>query len=183
MGWEIRAARPTDSVAIGDLARTAFGGAQGWEIAELVAALLADPTAEPRVSLVAEHNATLVGHGLYTRAAVKGDGAQVPAAILAPLAVLPTHQSQGIGAALIAEGVTRLEATDAALLFVLGHPGYYARHAFRPAGAEGLQAPYPIAPEQADAWMVRPLRPGFIGRLKGRVGCAEALMEPRHWQE
>lgn len=183
MEWHIRPAEAADAAPIHDLMQAAFGAAEGQEIAELVASLLADVTAEPRLSLVAAHDAAVVGHVLFTRADVESPEGRVRGSILAPLAVLPDYQSRGIGGRLIAKGVARLQATDATLLFVLGDPGYYCRHGFRPAAGMGLQAPYPMPAEQADAWMVQPLRPGHAGRVRGGVACAASLMDPRHWRE
>ncbi|WP_207896275.1 hypothetical protein [Thiobaca trueperi] len=37
--------------------------------------------------------------------------------------------------------------------------------------------------EHADAWMVQALEPGLIGPVRGQVRCADALGDPRHWQE
>lgn len=183
MEWHIRLAEPADAAPINNLMRAAFGAAEGKEIGELVADLLLDVTAEPRFSLVAVHDASVVGHVLFTRADVESPQGRVRGSILAPLAVLPDYQSRGIGGRLIAEGVARLQASDATLLFVLGDPGYYRRHGFRPAAGMGLQAPYPMAAEQADAWMVQPLRPGHAGGVRGRVACAVSLMDPRLWRE
>ena len=69
------------------------------------------------------------------------------------------------------------------LVFVLGHPEYYPRHGFTPAGALGFEAPYPIPDEHAEAWMVQELRPGVIGSVCGRVICADMLNKPEHWHE
>ena len=68
-------------------------------------------------------------------------------------------------------------------MFVLGHPGYYPRFGFRPAGALGLAAPYPIPPQHADAWMVQELKAGTIGAVEGRVVCAKALDKREYWVE
>lgn len=55
--------------------------------------------------------------------------------ILAPLAVVPSCQKQGVGGLLIAEGLQLLRERGAKLVFVLGHKEYYPRHGFIP-GAE-----------------------------------------------
>jgi putative acetyltransferase len=151
--------------------------------AELVAALLDDPTAQPVVSLLAEVAGKPVGHILYTHAAVHGDGVAVPASILAPLAVVPEAQRRGVGQALIEAGIEALRELDIGLCFVLGHIDYYPRAGFRPAQPFGLHAPYDIDPAVADAWMVRETRPGLLGTVRGEVRCAEALMHPEYWRE
>jgi len=65
--------------------------------AELVAALLEDPTAQPMVSLLAEVDGRAVGHVLFTAARVVDDDAVVPAGLLAPLAVVPEAQGGASG--------------------------------------------------------------------------------------
>lgn len=181
-----------ETPAICDLIKAAFGGEQGSEVAQLTRDLLADPSAHPLLSLVATAQRTEIGdpplgHILFTHAKIHTSGAPsdpIPsAAILAPLAVRPDVQSQGIGGRLIAEGLARLTTAGVDLVFVLGHPGYYSKHGFVPAGNLGLDAPYPIPPEHADAWMVQALRPELLGRVQGQVACAEALDDPRHWRE
>jgi putative acetyltransferase len=69
------------------------------------------------------------------------------------------------------------------LVFVLGHPGYYPRHGFTPAGVLGFHAPYPIPEKNADAWMVQELHPGVIGRARGKILCADAINRPEYWRE
>ena len=166
-----------------DVERRAFGEAQGTEIADLVRDLLADPTAAPALSLIAMEDDRAVGHILFTRARLTGCEAPPSAVILAPLAVVPEAQGRGIGGRLIRHGLGRLADAGVDLVFVLGHPSYYPRHGFRPAGILGLEAPYPIPEEHAEAWMVQELRPGVIGRVKGTVQCADALDRPEHWRE
>ena len=179
----IRPATELDQEAIDRLLLDAFGEPQGHEIVALVHALLADATAEPRLSLVAVEEGAIVGHVLLTRATIEPDGRGVEARILAPLAVAPGRQGQGIGAALIREGLSGLAASGVDLVLVLGHPGYYPRHGFKPAAALGLEAPYPIPAVHTEAWMVQALRPGVIGTVQGTVRCARALDEPQHWRE
>ena len=91
------------------------------------------------------------------------------AALLAPLAVMPGRQRQGIGGQLIEAGMRELVARGVALVFVLGYPDYYTRHGFSPAGRQGFEAPYPLTASQADAWMVRELLPGTLGAHRGSL--------------
>ena len=179
----IRQADPDDLPQIHKLLDAAFGIAEGQEIGALVDALLVDPTAEPVVSLVVTQDERIVGHVLFSAVRIGEQAEGLESAILAPLAVHPDMQGLGLGGRLVAEGIARLRAAGTALVFVLGHPGYYPRHGFVPAGAHGLDAPYPIPLEHADAWMVQALRPGAIGRVQGTVHCATALDQPKYWVE
>ena len=151
--------------------------------AELVRDLLADPSAKPSVSLPAFLDEQAVGHILFSAARLVGAANKVSISILAPLAIVPDAQKQGIGGKLIERGLSILAKSAVDLVFVLGHPDYYPRHGFHPAGKVGLEAPYPIPDEHADAWMVQALRPGLIGSIHGTVVCCDALNRPEHWRE
>lgn len=180
---QIRGEIGSDSESIAAVIHAAFGDVQGREIAELVADLLRDPTAEPCLSLVAAFGDRVIGHVLFTNTSISGTSREVRSAILAPLAVHPEYQNQGIGGRLIAEGLKQLSDAGVELVFVLGDPDYYSKHGFSPAGVKGFDAPYPIPTEHADAWMVQELRPGAVNEISGRVICADALNDPKHWVE
>ena len=179
----IRRSTDSDLAAIRGIHMSTFGQAQGQEIVELVNGLLGDETAKPLLSLVAEINGKIVGHILFTRAILQPEYQDVSVRILAPLAVSRELQGKGIGGSLIMEGLKQLAQSGAGLVFVLGHPGYYPKYGFRPAGVLGFEAPYPIPSVHADAWMVQELQPGVIGNVQGTIQCAEVLDEPQHWRE
>ena len=161
--------------------RLAFGADGADEVATLVSDLVDDPSAHPLLSLLAWDGERPVGHILFTAARLEGASHSAAVSILAPLAVVPEAQRRGVGGSLIAHGVGRLCQQGAELVFVLGHPAYYPRHGFVPAYPEGLAAPYPVSPE--NAWMVRELRRGVLGSVRGTVICAEAMDEPQYWRE
>ena len=180
---EIRKSGYSDDKNIQKLHLDAFGESEGEEIANLVSDLFNDKTAQPLLSLVAVDDGEIVGHILFTSVKIKHTTKPVSAYILAPLAVSPACQKTGIGGKLIEQGLELLGKAGADLVFVLGHPEYYPRAGFRPAGAVGFIAPYPIPEKSADAWMVLELKHGIIGNIKGEVQCAETLNQPQHWQE
>ncbi len=180
---EIRKSTETDKVEIEKIHTKAFGVDKGPEITELVNGLFDDKTAVPMLSLVAVENGELIGHILYTKAVLTGADKPVSVQLLAPLAVLPDAQSKSVGSKLIKEGLRQLKESDVELVFVLGHPDYYPRCGFTPAGVLGFEAPYPIPDEHAGAWMVQALKGGVIGSIEGKVQCSEVLDQPRHWRE
>lgn len=150
---------------------------------KLVEQLLLDPTAKPLLSLIAFSGDNAIGHILFTKVSLLDAPRAISANILAPLAVVPNAQRQGIGGRLINEGLRRLTKTGIDLVFVLGYPKYYVRHGFKPAGCLGFTAPYPIPEKDADAWMVQPLREGVIDAISGKVVCAKSLDRPEYWRE
>jgi len=186
----IRPAHDRDFEDVLRVERDAFGG--GDVEAGLVEALLGDATASPAISLVAEEGGRVVGHVLLTRARIerigeRASGESAPEEplllLLAPLAVAPEAQSQGVGSALVRWSLEAARQAGAVAVFVLGHVGYYPRFGFEPAARRGLAAPYPIPDEVADAWMVAELAPGALGELAGTVRAAETLMRPEYWRE
>ena len=183
MQVEIRQSAQSDFQGISALAMSAFGNSEGPEIVQLIGDLSADVTAQPILSLVAVANGSIVGHVLFSNVRLKPPGLNVSAVILAPLAVHPDFQSRGIGSQLVSEGLRQLSGAGVDLVFVLGHPGYYPRFGFSAAGIKGFQAPYPIPPKNAEAWMVLEFRPGISGHTSGQVICADALADPRYWRE
>ena len=149
----------------------------------LVNGLLNDDSAKPLLSLLAIDDDEAIGHILFTKVRITGNEDALSAMILAPLAILPDAQGKGVGGKLIKEGLRQLSASKVDLVFVLGHPEYYPRFGFKPAGVRGFEAPYPIPAKDASAWMVQELRPGLIGNFSGKIICADMLNEPEHWRE
>ncbi|MFO8007908.1 MAG: N-acetyltransferase [Candidatus Brocadiia bacterium] len=179
----LRNTTEADEPAIRQVHRAAFGPREGRTIADLTVALLHDPTALPAISLLACAESTPVGHVLFTRVRISGPDESPVAHILAPLAVVPERQRQGMGTQLVRRGLTVLAQSECRLVFVLGHPEYYPRFGFQPAGQLGFSAPYPIPKENADAWMVLELHQGTIRTVAGTVSCADSLNEPQYWIE
>ena len=66
---------------------------------------------------------------------------------LAPLAVLPQFQKQGIGAALVQEALKIAEERGESLVVVLGNPKYYGRFGFEPSVAFRISSPFKVADE------------------------------------
>ena len=180
---KIRQSTESDRKEILNIHERAFGKVKGPVIAKLVDDLLNDETAIPILSLVAVANDTLVGHILFTKAVITKTENPISAQILAPLAILPDEQKKGIGEKLINEGLRLLKGSGTELVFVLGHPTYYPRCGFIPAGAQGFEAPYPIPEEHAEAWMVQALNGDVLKNNAGKIQCSKVLNEPQHWRE
>ncbi len=177
-----RNAVPADRESILEVHRQAFGTEEGPVIAQLVGEMLDDPSAQPMLSLVSESAGKLTGHVLFTNVTLQPE----PLAncrILAPLAVIPEVQGQGIGEQLTREALRGLQKEQVELVFVLGYPDYYHRFGFQAAGRQQLSAPYPIAAENADAWMVLELKPGAVDAHVGTVRCCQTLNRPEFWVE
>lgn len=177
----IRQTSPSDLEDILDINRQAFGEE---DVAGLVEGLLKDETAQPLLSLLAFVDEKPAGYILFTRATIEGQIDQPNIQILAPLAIKPEFQKQGIGGKLIEEGISQLKASGTKLVFVLGHETYYPRHGFIPdAKSMGFPATYPIPEKNKDAWMIYPLDRNALSGKTGKVICADFMNSPEHWRE
>ncbi len=92
------------------------------------------------LSLIA-YNDQPAGHIAYSHL-VLHEASDLKACVLAPLAVAPAFQKQGIAAALVRHSLERLKADGYDLVVVLGEPHYYGRFGFDPKLAEKLKTPY-----------------------------------------
>jgi putative acetyltransferase len=161
--WTIRPEVPGDRESIYRVNQEAFGRESE---SRLVEALRLGPAFIPGLSLVAVEGSEVVGHILFTRLTVRGEGGTHEALALAPMAVVPAWQRKGIGSALVRRGLEDAREQGHRAVIVLGHPGYYPRFGFRPAQPLGIQSPFE-AP--VDAFLVLGLQPGVLDGLEGRV--------------
>jgi putative acetyltransferase len=138
----IRPEEPADGKAVRAVIVAAFG--QPAE-ADLVEALRAQ--GDLALSLIAEEEDEVVGHVAFSRLALANP--LVRATALAPMAVRPDRQRQGIGSALIRESLRRFRENGEDLVLVLGEPAIYGRFGFAAEAALGLQTPYDGPYQQA----------------------------------
>jgi len=115
------------------------------------------------VSAVAVVGSRVVGHVAFSPVTIGGPHL---ALALAPVAVAPDCQRQGIGSALIRWGLEECQRLGHGVVIVVGASAYYSRFGFRPASHLGLQCPFPVPPE---AFMVLELSPGTASACRGMV--------------
>jgi putative acetyltransferase len=159
---QVRPERPEDAEAIREVHRLAFGRE---DEGRLVDALRAG--GHVRLSLVAEAEGQLVGHILFSDLPILTPAGPVPALALAPLAVVPTRQRQGVGSLLVREGLQNCAEQGHRIVVVLGHPGYYPRFGFSAALARPLKAPF-----SGEAFMALELAKGALDGVAGEVRYA-----------
>jgi putative acetyltransferase len=155
----VRSEREDDFEAIAKVVGAAF--ADDPSVVTLVEALRASPGYLPGLALVADEDGDVVGHVMFTESGLEGSDTTI--LILSPLAVCPDRQRQGVGSALVREGLRR---ADGPLVIVEGDPRYYSRFGFRRASELGLERPHDQIPEVA--FQALPLA-GYDPELRGRV--------------
>jgi putative acetyltransferase len=118
-----------DYAAIADVNVQAFGNHAAEAL--IVTLLRNRPQFDPDLSLVAEMEGRIVGHVLFSPYDIQVLGESVPAVNLAPIAVHPSYQKQGIGGRLIREGHEVARSKGYKFSFLVGHPAYYPRLGYK----------------------------------------------------
>ena len=155
----IRREEPEDQTSVRHVNERAFGRE---DEANLVDALRAGNKA--LLSLVATRNDRVIGHILFSAVTIEPGKENFRAAGLAPMAVLPEFQRQGVGSLLIKIGLDECKRAGIEGLVVLGHPNYYPRFGFIPASRYGIKCEFNVADE---AFMAMELREGAFQNRQG----------------
>ncbi len=158
---QIRSEQPADYQEISDVILQAFE--QDNEV-RLVQEIRRSDRYIPNLSLVSEVDGVIVGHILFSYIDLVKD-VTYKVLGLAPLAVRSQFQNQGIGSALVREGLIKADAMEEAIAIVLGHPQFYTRFGFKPSVHYGIESPFPV-PE--DFFMVRTLN-SYQDTQRGKV--------------
>ena len=129
-----------DAEKIYQLIKQAFESAEHSDGNEhiLAAELRNGSSLIPQLSLVAELNNQIVGCVMFSKIHING----YEEAALAPLAVLPEYQFQGIGSALVAQGHKIAKQLGYHYSIVLGDPQYYSRFGYVSASVYNIKAPF-----------------------------------------
>ena len=113
----------------------------------------------------------IVGHILFSPVSL-AEHAHLNLMGLAPMAVVPDCQRQGIGSALVLQGLARCKDLGFCAVVVVGHADYYPRFGFVPADRYGLRCEYAVP---ADVFMVAELEGGALNGASGLVRYDEAF--------
>jgi len=169
MDCHIRPETPADHVRVFEVVKDAY---ETPSEALLVKRLRAE--ASPLVSLVAEVDRVVAAHILFTPVAI-GDAPMGPKTMgLAPLAVHPDYQDQGLGSQLARAGLEACAAAGCEVVVTLGHPDYYQRFGFSLAVEQGISY---VGPEYDPFFMVKELVPGALEKYSGEVRYHDAIEE------
>ena len=118
------------------------------------------------LSLVAEEDGMILGHVLFSPVRVVTPDGSREGQGMGPVAVEPTRQRQGIGSALIRDGLDRLRRAGHAVVVVEGSPHYYSRFGFQDALLLGLECEFNPPP---GCFMVLELHTNGLDGVRGKV--------------
>lgn len=177
---QIRIAIPQDREAINAVYSHAFSEGEREIVAQLALSLLAEAITPPILSLVAESDSVIVGHGAFSPMTSKGDKT-FQGYILAPLGIKPDYQKRGIGSEIIESGKRELIKKGVQLLFVYGDPRYYSRFGFSVELAKRYLPPYKL--QYPFGWQACALNQNTKNKAKthGQLACVTSLCDPKLW--
>ncbi|HYN05949.1 MAG TPA: N-acetyltransferase [Vicinamibacterales bacterium] len=139
----IRPERHEDAFGIRHVNELAFGQPAEADLVERLRQACSDS-----LSLVAADD-VVVGHILFTPVVVESAARRVLGMGLAPMAVLPDRQRQGIGSQLVRRGLDILRERSCPFVVVVGHPAYYPRFGFERASTHGLSSQWEGVADEA----------------------------------
>ncbi len=145
----IRQEKPEDIAAVSAINKTAFGQPTEAAIVDSIRAACPDA-----VSLVALDDDRIVGHIFFSPVLVSSATESTQGMGLAPMAVLPERQRQGIGSMLVQAGIDTMRERNCPFIIVLGHPEYYPRFGFVSASQYGLSCQWDGIPDEVFMVMI-----------------------------
>ena len=174
----IRFAQETDLESILKVIETAFSDEENKVIMNLVQGLHQETTSPSIKSLVVEDENQILGYVSYSPIFLKSDSS-ISGYILAPLAVSPEHQKQGIGSNLIKYGIDILTKDGAGVLLVYGDPNYYGRFGFNEEIGRIFIPPYSL--DYPFGWTGMMLSGTAIPEQTIQFECVSSLSNPDLW--
>ena len=203
----IREATHEDRTAIHAVYASAFPESERAIVAKLAVDLLAEQVTPPVLSLVAEMGEvgeigadmgattgnsvirdSVIGHVAFSpikidsapnRASSADGAANMQGYILAPLAVSPAAQKQGVGTRLVETGIQQLKDSGATFLLVYGDPDYYGRFGFTVQEGQRYTPPYKL--QYPHGWQGLALRDRGAGDAPIKITCVPPICDPALW--
>ena len=155
------------------------GPEEGRAVRALVEEIRAKAYHLPELELVMlDGSDALLGYCMFSRFPIEGRyGDEL--LLLSPVAVRPDVQRQGISKALIERGFALARDMGYAMVMVEGDPRNYNPRGFVTSAPHGVVAGPGIRLPHVSCLMVKPLRDGALGRIRGVVdyGLYDALSE------
>jgi putative acetyltransferase len=174
----IRLTQETDLDSILKVIESAFSDEENKVIMNLVQELSREVTSPSIKSLVAEVDNQVIGYVSYSPIFLKSDS-RMSGYILAPLAVSPENQKQGVGSNLIKSGIEMLTKDGVGVVLVYGDPAYYGRFGFKEEIGHSFVPPYTL--QYPIGWAGLMLNDTPFPEQPIQFECVSALSKPDLW--
>lgn len=152
------------------------GPSEGLLVGNLAYDLMTRTDPQDLYCFVATEDEQIVGSILFSRLTFECD---VDAFLLAPVAVHPSYQGQGVGQRLINVGLNELREDGVELAFTYGDPDFYAKVGFGPISERTAKAPLELT--DPEGWLAQSLVGDELEPIAGDSHCVDALNSPEYW--
>lgn len=174
---QIREANIKDSDDIRRVHLEAFKNSEAESISDVAVNLLHEKSVIKTISLVAMDNDVIIGHTAFSPVFLDSTN-QHFGYVLAPLAVLPTHQKNRVGSTIVRHGLDTISSLGAFIVFVYGDPQYYSRFGFTTDLAQNFTPPYTL--QYPKGWQAKKLN-STVFPEGGKFQCVNSLNDPKLW--
>ena len=141
----IRKATDKDIKNIHQIYLQAFADEEAELVSGVAIELLRQSNKQNNLNFVAIEDQKIIGHIALSPVSI---GSGCAGHILAPLAVDPRFQKQGVGSQLVKHSLSILKNRQTNIVFVYGDPKYYSRFGFSVKAANNYPPPYSLEYEQ-----------------------------------
>ena len=157
---------------------SAFSTEEGKKLVQIIDDFIQEKNKNEIISLTAVIDNEIVGFVSFSPIFFNKD-INISGYILAPLAVLPTFQNQGVGTELINTGMKILKKDSLDFLFVYGDPKYYAKFGFNNKDSKIFIPPFPLS--YPNGWLGINLNQIKVTKTEIKFSCIDALSSEDLW--
>jgi predicted N-acetyltransferase YhbS len=172
----IRPERADDALTITDVVLRAYANIAYSDHREhlMIERLRGTDAFSPELSLLAEIDGEAVGHILLTTAYICDADSSVATLALAPLSVVPEHQSCGVGKRLVGAAHQRAIDLGYGSILLVGIPSYYSQFGYEPLNCYPITLPFEAPDSNC---MILPLAAHALDGVVGKVRYAGGWLD------
>jgi predicted N-acetyltransferase YhbS len=152
------------------------GAEEGGVVGALVQKLMTTTSSEDLIPWVAVENQSLIGGLFFSRLCFANP---VDIFLMAPVAVDPAFQGQGVGQSMIRTGLDLLKTRGVAGVVTYGDPAFYSKTGFTSIIEAAVPAPFPL--QMPQGWLGQSFIADTLPECAGPVTCVEAFNDPALW--
>jgi len=174
----IKYAEKNEKELINKIIISAFSRKEGEKLVHIIDGFIQEKNKNKIISLTAVMNDEIVGFVSFSPIFFNED-INVSGYILAPLAVLPRFQNQGVGTELINTGMEILKKDNLDFLFVYGDPKYYSKFGFNKKDSKLFIPPFILS--YPNGWLGINLTQIKVPKTEMKFSCIDALSSEDLW--
>lgn len=127
-----------------------------------------NPDFIPELDLVMEEDGKIIGHVMYSKAAIQcDDGRTIPAWTFGPISILPEYKRKGYGLKLLKYSIEKAKEMGVGVLCIEGNIDFYKHAGF--AVASSMHIHYHAEPKESEVpyFLALEVIPGYLNGIEG----------------